>query len=182
MPLLKRLIEFVMDILETITFVGSLFIVIYLFIMGPNQVKGNSMVPTFHEGDYILTSKVTYKFRPIQRGDIVVFKSLKNKDVEFIKRVIALPGDQIFIQNGEVYLNSKQLKERYIADKTYSIPNGIMSEGETITVPEGSIFVFGDNRPNSSDSREFGSISILSIVGEVFYRYYPPGKIGWIAH
>lgn len=180
MSLVRRTIEFVMDILETVTFVGSLFIVVYLFIMGPNQVKGASMEPTFHTGDYILTSKITYKFRTIEHGDVVVFKSLKNTDIEFIKRVIGLPGDQILLQNTTVYLNGKPVMENYIADKTNVFEGGFLKEGQAITVPPESIFVMGDNRPRSSDSREFGPIPIKSVIGVVFYRYYPPGKMGWI--
>lgn len=77
MKIVKGLIEFVMEILETVVFVGSIFIVTYLFIMQPNQVKGASMEPTFLSGEYIFTSKITYKFRPMQKGDVVIFKSPK---------------------------------------------------------------------------------------------------------
>lgn len=182
MSLVRRIVEFVMDILETITFVGSLFIVVYLFIMGPNQVKGASMEPTFRTGDYILTSKITYKFRSIDRGDVVVFKSLKNPDIEFIKRVIGLPGDQILLQNTIVHVNDKPVQENYIADKTNVFEGGFLKEGQAITVPPEYIFVMGDNRPRSSDSREFGPIPITNVIGVVFYRYYPPGKMGWVTN
>ena len=85
MKIVKPIIDFVMDILETVVFIGSMFIVVYLFILTPNQVKGASMENTFHTGDYILTSRITYKFRKIERGDVVVFKSPKNPDIEYIK-------------------------------------------------------------------------------------------------
>lgn len=146
--------------------------------MQPNQVKGASMEPNLHNGDYIFTSKITYKFRPVERGDIVVFKSPKNPDIEYIKRVIGLPGDQVKVQNGDVYINEVILEENYTAAKTNLWDGGLMREGENYVVPEGNILVFGDNRPRSSDSREFGAIPISSIIGQVFYRYYPPQKIG----
>jgi len=95
--LLKGILDFVMDILETVVFIGSLFIVVYLFIMQPNQVKGASMDPTFNSGDYIFTSKITYKLRGFERGDVVVFKSPKNPDIEYIKRIIGLPGDKVMV-------------------------------------------------------------------------------------
>ena len=178
MGIVKKIIDFVMEILETIAFVGSIFIAIYLFIMQPNQGKGASMLPTFISGDYIFTSKVTYKLRPIQRGDIVVFKEPRRHEIEYTKRVIGLPGDKIMVKNGIVYLNNIPLQEDYISLSTPLMPNGFLIEGRPIIVPENSVFVMGDNREVSSDSREFGPIQITSIIGQVFYRYYPFNKAG----
>lgn len=180
MNIIKGIIDFVMDILETIAFVGSLFIVIYLFIFQPNQVKGASMEPTFQSGDYIITSKITYKFKKIERGDVVVFNSPKNPNIEYIKRIIGLPGDKIEIRNNEVYVNDSVLPETYIAAKTNVWDNGFIKEGKPIIIPQNYVFVMGDNRPRSSDSREFGPIPINSIVGVVIYRYFPPNKAGVI--
>ncbi|MDA1316814.1 MAG: signal peptidase I [bacterium] len=178
MFLLKGLIMFLMEIMETIVFVGSLFIVVYLFVMQPNQIKGASMVPTFENGNYIFTSKVTYKMRKPIQGDIVVFHSIRNPDIEYIKRIIGLPGDTVLIENQEVYVNGNQLSENYISAKTTLIPGSYVQEGVSLTVPEGHYFVLGDNRPRSSDSREFGPIEFESIIGQVFYRYFPIDKMG----
>lgn len=179
---LKVTFEFIMDILETVVFIGSLFIVVYLFIMQPNQVKGASMEPSFDSGDYIFTSKITYKFRAPQRGDVIVFKAPSNPDIEYIKRVIGLPGDKVMIRNSEVYVDGRQLQEGYISAKTNLWEGGFSKEGEEITVPQGEIFVMGDNRPRSSDSREFGPVPISSIIGQVFYRYFPANKMGAIVN
>jgi len=146
--------------------------------MQPNQVKGASMEPTFLSGEYIFTSKITYKFRPMQKGDVVIFKSPKNPDIEYIKRVMGLPGDKVLVQNSEVYINGQQISENYISAKTNLWEGGFLKEGVTVTIPDGFIFVMGDNRPRSSDSREFGPININSIIGQVFYRYFPSNKIG----
>ncbi len=182
MYIVKKIIDFVMDVLETITFVGSIFIVIYLFIMQPNQVKGSSMEPGLTNGDYIFTSKITYKFRPIERGDIIVFKAPPptSPDIEYIKRVVGLPGDRVMIKNSNVYVNDILLNEAYIYAKTNVIQDGFLKEGEEYTVPSDKLIVFGDNRPRSSDSREFGAIRISTIIGQVFYRYFPFNKIGSI--
>lgn len=180
MTLIKKIIDFVMDILETIAFVGSLFIVMYLFIMQPHQVKGASMEDTFHNGDYILTGKIAYKFGKPKRGDVVVFKSPRNPDIDYIKRVIGIGGDRIMIGNGEVYLNGVLLKENYITAKTTLMEGGFIQEGVEVTVPKGYLFVIGDNRPRSSDSREFGFIPVSDVIGKVFFRYFPPQKTGWI--
>lgn len=180
MRILKLIIDFVMDILETVVFIGSFFIVVYLFIMQPNQVKGASMEPTFYSGDYIMTLKIAYKIKPIERGDVIVFKSPKNPDIEYIKRIIALPGDTIMIKDGQVYVNQRLINEPYISAATTLWESGFLSEGKEITIPENYLFVMGDNRPRSSDSREFGPIPISSIIGYVFYRYFPPKTTGLI--
>lgn len=176
--LIKGLIMFVMEIMETIVFVGSLFIVVYLFILQPNQIKGASMEPTFYNAHYIFTSKITYRIRMPEQGDIVVFHSPKNKDIEYIKRIIALPGDTIMVQNRNVYVNGKLIREPYISAATELVPGGFLEEGVLRTVPPDHYFVMGDNRPRSSDSREFGPIPFDSIVGQVFYRYFPANVIG----
>ncbi|NTU74422.1 signal peptidase I, partial [Candidatus Roizmanbacteria bacterium] len=160
----------------------SLFIVIYLFVMQPNQVKGASMEPTFYSGDYIFTSKVTYKIRGYNRGDVVVFKAPKNPDIEYIKRIIGLPGDKILIQSGEVYVNGRQLQEGYISAKTQTWDAGAIQEGEPLIVPNDQLFVMGDNRPRSSDSRDFGTIPMASVIGQVIYRYFPANKMGPISN
>src|SRR3989344_4561449 len=178
MFLLKGLIAFVMEIMETVVFVGSLFIVVYLFILQPNQIKGASMEPTFYNGNYIFTSKITFKMRSPQRGDVVVFHSPKNHDIEFIKRIIGLPGDMVLIQENELYVNGKRLDEKNISGKTTLVSGSFAQDGVSIEVAKGRFFVMGDNRPRSSDSREFGTIPRESIVGHVFYRYFPTDKIG----
>ncbi len=182
MKIFKIVIDFVMDILETVVFVGSLFIVVYLFILTPNQVKGASMEPTFRTGDYILTSRVTYKFRPLERGDVVVFKSPKNPDIEYIKRIIGLPGDVVNISNGVVKVNDTQLSENYIAATTNLWEGGCIKDNVPYIVPSDYIFVMGDNRPRSSDSRKFCAVTKDSIIGDVFYRYFPVNVMGVISN
>ena len=182
MNIVRSIIDFVMDILETVVFIGSMFIVVYLFILTPNQVKGASMDNTFHTGDYILTSRVTYKFRPLERGDVIVFKSPKNPDIEYIKRIIGLPGDIINISNTEVRVNNNLLTENYIAAPTNLWDGGCIKDNIPYTVPSDYIFVMGDNRPRSSDSREFCAVTIDSIIGDVFYRYFPSNVMGVISN
>jgi len=182
MKIVKSVIDFVMDILETVVFIGSIFIVVYLFILTPNQVKGASMEPTFHTGDYILTSRITYKFRRLERGDVVVFKSPKNPDIEYIKRIIGLPGDIINISNSEVKVNNNLINETYLSAPTNLWEGGCIKDNIPYTVPDDYIFVMGDNRPRSSDSREFCAVTIDSIIGDVFYRYYPTNVIGVVSN
>jgi len=180
MGAIKTVIDFVMDILETVVFIGSLFIVVYLFIIAPNQVKGASMEPSFDSGDYILTSKVTYKLRSPDRGDVIVFKSPKNPDIDYIKRIIGIPKDKITISSSNVYVNDMLINEPYISDKTNLWDGGYIRDRIPLFVPDDEIFVMGDNRLHSSDSREFGPIPIDDIIGQVFFRYFPSNKVGVI--
>ena len=186
MSVLKGIIGFVMDMLETIVFVGAMFIVVNYYILQPSQVRGSSMLPTLHDNDRIFVSRVTYKLRQPERGDIVVLNSPENKEIEFVKRVIGLPGDTIMIDNCsppfrtqcDMYVNGDKLDEGYIKDKTQLYENSIYTEGEELTVPERSLFVMGDNRTGSLDSRIFGPVSQDSIIGVVFFRYFPSDAVG----
>lgn len=182
MQVVKRLIDFVMDILETVVFVGSLFIVLYLFIIAPNQVQGASMEKTFQTHDYILTSKISYRLDKPKYGDIIVFASLSNSEVDFVKRIIGVPGDRIKIQKERVYRNGALLEEPYITEPTKTFQTGFMQEGEEVTVPQDYVFVLGDNRTHSSDSREFGFVPQINIIGKVIYRYFPVSNMGPITN
>lgn len=135
---------------------------------------------TFHNGDYILTSKIAYRFEKPELGDIVVFESPSNPDVDYIKRIIGVPGDRIMVSNGAVTRNGKVLAEPYAERPISVFQGGFLQEGQEVVVPVGYVWVMGDNRPRSSDSREFGFIPQEHIVGKVFFRYFPPKVTGWI--
>lgn len=175
---LKSAINFVADALETIAFVGSMYVVVYLFLFFPSSVQGASMEPTLHTGNRIVVSRVAYKMGEIQRGDIVVVISPKNPDVEYVKRAIGLPGDKILFSDGKVYINDDLLEEPYINTQTNTWDGFYAKENVPIMIPDDMIFVMGDNRPRSSDSREFGPVPLTSIVGKATILYYPQFKIG----
>jgi signal peptidase I len=180
MKLLRTLLNFTMDSLETITFIGSIYMVLYLFVAAPRAVNGASMDDTLHNGDRLIIEKVSYQFHLPERGDIVDVQSPKNHEIEYVKRIIAVEGDSLEFRNGDVYLNGNLLKESYISEKTYTWDNGFSKENTPIIVPKGYIFVMGDNRSHSSDSREWGLLPITSIVGKAVYRYYPPHKVTFL--
>lgn len=149
-------------------------------IVQPTIVSGKSMDPTLENKDYLFVNKLAYKAEGPKRGDIIVFKTdlidkKSNKKKDLVKRVIALPGEKIVIKNSKVYINNKYLDESYI--------NDVYTEGDiNIVVPENHIFVMGDNRTDSSDSRDqdIGTISLDDIIGKVAIRIYPFNKIGKI--
>ena len=168
----------VSETLQATLVAGLLFAVIYVYVGQSSYVQGASMEPTFHTGDRIITSKITYKVRDIQRGDVVVITSPQNDNLHLIKRVVGLAGDTIRIQEGKVYLNDQLLEEDYISGETPLWESGYVVEGESYTVPEGFIFVLGDNRKQSSDSREFGYVPVENVIGQAVYRYYPLDQLG----
>lgn len=178
--LFKQAVGLVMDFLETIVVAMSIFVVVYLFLVQPHEVKGSSMEPTFHNNEYILTDKISYKFGSPKRGEVIIFKSPTNPDVDYIKRVIGLPGEKLKVEKGHVYINDELLSEVYLRDSTLLFPGSPLQEGVDITVPSNHFFVMGDNRPHSSDSREFGPISKQLIIGRAIIRYWPITVIGYI--
>lgn len=146
-----------------------IYIVVTQFIIYPNQIIGNSMNPSLKNGDRILIKRYD---RNYQRGDIIVFKSPKNPDIEYISRLIALPGDKIKIQDGKVYLNGNILNEKYVVTSTSLWSEGCIQNNIPYSVPQDNIFVMGDNRPQSSDSREYCAIPLINIIGKYTYRYF----------
>ena len=178
--LFKSGVNFVFDFLETIVVALSVFVVIYLFIVQPHEVKGSSMEPTFQNNEYIITDKVSYRFGKPNRGDVVIFKAPVNPDVDYIKRIIGLPGETVMIENGRIYIDGKILNEPYLEDLTPVFPGGFIKEGAVVSVPEDHYFVMGDNRPHSSDSREFGPIEKKLIIGKAVFRYWPINNLGLI--
>lgn len=173
-PLSAHIIEFI----QTLVVFAAIGTVIYLFLAQPHKVSGMSMFPNFHDGDYIITDKITYRFSTPQRGDIVVFKNPRDQAQDFIKRIIGIPGDRVKVAGGQVYLNNKILTQPFLKSSIVTDPGSYLREGIEVTVPPNSYVVFGDNRPRSSDSREWGFISKEEIIGKVFLRYWPKETIG----
>lgn len=178
--LFRSIFHFFFDVLESIVVALAIFVVVYLFLYSPHQVKGASMEPNFHDGQYILTNKYDYRFNDPKRGDVIVFKSPQNPDVDYIKRIIGLPGERIKLVNNHYYINDVELIEPYIGSDLYTYNGSYLKENMEIVVPENYYFVSGDNRPRSSDSREWGPIERSSIIGKSQLRYFPFDQFGLI--
>lgn len=182
---LKSLSSFFLDMIETIVIGLSIFLVVYLFFMQPHQVNGQSMVPNFQSGEYVLTDKVSYKLGDPQQGDVVVFHAPEaahcpeGTGCDFIKRVLGVPGDTIEVKENAIWVNGEQLDEPYIPDDFEILP-GMFTKDRVVTLQEDEYFVSGDNRPYSSDSRAWGPISKNDIVGKAFFRYWPLSVMGTI--
>jgi len=133
------------------------------------RVENISMKPTLQPGEYVLVNKFAYKLGNIRHGDVIVFHYPQDPTEDYIKRVIGLPGDQIHIRNGKIFVNQQEIIESYSATTpTY--------DGDWI-VPEGSLFVLGDNRNQSSDSHSWGFVPIKNVVGRALAVYWPLHEI-----
>ncbi len=170
--------EHVVDFIQTLVVFGAIFALIYLFVAQPHKVSGSSMYPTFHDGDYILTDKLSYRLGFPKQGDVIVLQNPRDESQDFIKRIIAVPGDLIIVQNGQVYLNGRLLKENYLPNGTITHPGAFFMEGTAVKAGPDQYFVMGDNRNHSSDSREWGPVTKKEIVGKTFFRYFPPQRFG----
>ena len=134
-------------------------------------VKSVSMEPTLHETQRLIMEKISYYTHPPRRGDIVVFRMVSLGPIPYIKRVIGLPGEWIETRAGRVYINGRLLEEPYLRGETWpGIP--------LMRVPEDAVFVLGDNRTSSSDSRDFGCVPYEAILGRAWFRYWPPAAAG----
>lgn len=175
MFILRKIYAFLTDTIQTILLAASVFLVIYIFLFRPFQVSGQSMFPNFRDQEYILTNLITLRVGSIHRGDVVVFKAPPpNTGKDFIKRVIGLPGDTVELEDGFVYVNGQKLNESaYLASSVRSYGGAFLTNGQLITVPQGNYFVMGDNRPESSDSREWGYVSQGALIGKSFFVYWP---------
>lgn len=171
-----KIIEFI----QTLVIFAAVGTAIYLFIAQPHKVSGSSMFPTLHTGDYIITNKIDYRFNEPEKSQIIVFKNPREESQDFIKRIMAVPGDTIKVQDGHIYLNGKVLDEPYLDPSVVTLPGSFLREGEEILVPVGRYIVIGDNRMASSDSREWGFITKEEIIGKAFLRYWPIKSFGII--
>lgn len=177
------------DVIETIVVAAAIFVVVYLFLLQPHQVKGASMEPNFHDNEYILTDKISYRFGEPKRGDVIIFKSPTNTDLDFIKRVIALPGEKIEIKDGKIVIYNKEnpngitLNENYQTVQPTSLDrDGFLKEGTAVEVQADSYIVLGDNRLQSYDSRAWGAVPKKNIIGKAWVRYWPLNKFGFVKH
>ncbi len=179
MNTIKHWIAAFFDFMQGIVVFLAMLVMVYLFLFSPQEINGSSMFPTFIDKELLIPNKIIYKIRPPKRGEVVIFKSPANKQIDYIKRVIALPGETVLLKNSKFYINGEELEEPYLGSDVYTSGGSFLTEGVEITVPENSYFLCGDNRPHSSDSREFGPIDIADFIGRALFRYWPANKF-WI--
>lgn len=179
MEVLRKAYFFLLDILQTLILAAAAFVVVYMFLFRPFEVKGESMYPNLHDREYLITNIISLRLGDPKLGDVVVFKAPNEPEKDFIKRVIGVAGDQVSVIDGQVYLNGANLDEnKYLDNSVRTYGGSFLKEGQTVTVPQGYFFVLGDNRSYSSDSREWGFVPKKNIIGISFFIYWPVSAAG----
>lgn len=163
---MKRIIDLIKKEKKFLLLV-MIIILFKIFIFNFILVKGDSMNPKYKNNDFMFLNKIIYSFKPIRRGEVIV---LKYKNNDLIKRIIGLPNDKIKVENGKLYINNKEYYENYINSYTASY------DFDEIILKDNEYFVMGDNRYNSYDSRNFGTITKNNIIGRVEFKIFPFDK------
>lgn len=177
--MIKDFFVFVYELLKIVVISLVIIIPVRYFLIQPFYVKGASMEPNFFDHEYLIVDEISYRFSDPERGDIIVFRYPRNPQEYFIKRLIALPGEEVQVKGGEVIVfndanpEGMVLEESYLAEntKTYGL-----SEDKVILAND-EYFVLGDNRNQSKDSRSFGPVNESFIIGKVFFRGFPFDRI-----
>jgi len=164
----------IIETLDACIFAAVLSLVIITFVVQAFYIPSGSMEPTLMVNDRILVAKFLYRFEPVARGDVIVFRYPLNPQRDFVKRVMGLPGDRAQLKEGVVYINGQRISE-----KGYTIKPDFGNYGPVV-VPTGDYFVLGDNRNNSEDSRFFGYVPRANIIGKAIFIYWPPQRIGFV--
>ncbi len=176
-------------VIEWVILVGGALLIAFLiktFLFQAFWIPSESMLPTLEKGDRVLVNKLSYDLHDVNRGDIVVFENPNDNAgsvADLVKRVVGLPGDTVELVDGAVYVDGEPLDESYTQGASLSLGNipgceGAREQPERCRVPAGTVFVMGDNRQQSEDSRKFGPIDESTIVGRVFVRIWPVSRLG----
>lgn len=167
---MKSFFIFLWEITKIVVVAAVIVLPIRYFLFQPFLVKGQSMEPNFHNGDYLIIDQLSYRLKEPQRGEVVVFKYPNLPSQRYIKRIIGLPGETVEIEDGKVVVSGAVLGEiDYLGEFVYTDPR----EFGTITLADNEYFVLGDNRIASSDSRIWGPLPRENIIGRVFIRAWP---------
>jgi signal peptidase I len=179
----------VREVVETLLLAALIFFLVRLVVLN-FRVDGESMLPNLDDGQMLLVNRNAYQhldvggnqyypFDPPERGDVIVFDPPTGSDKPYIKRIVGLPGEEVSFGDGHVFIDGEVLPEDYIKDRTRC---GGRSDNCDVVVPDGYVYVLGDHRNNSSDSRVFGPVPVDNIVGKAWFSYWPVDDVGFVPH
>jgi signal peptidase I len=168
------MLRFIREVLETVLPALLIALLINVFVGQATRVEGQSMEPNLHSEQRLVVEKLSYRFHGPQRFDIVVLKVPSQGEELLIKRVVGLPGETVEIKDGGVYIDGELLEEPFTAESTQAGRNG------KVTVPPLHVYVLGDNRDRSNDSRSFGPVPIENVIGRAWLSYWPLEDAGFV--
>jgi signal peptidase I len=170
----RRIVRLLREVLETVLPAILIALLINVFIGQATRVEGQSMEPNLHSNQRLVVEKLSYRFHGPRRFDVVVLRLPSQGEELLIKRVVGLPGETVDIRDGQVYINGDPLDEGFVPGETRP------GRTERVTVPPLHVYVLGDNRNHSNDSRSFGPVPIENIVGRAWLSYWPPENVGLV--
>ncbi len=175
------------DFIRTVIIVFALATILRVFIVQPFVVEGSSMVPRFETNDYLVVDKISYRVSAPERGDIIVFHYPNQPTINYVKRIIGLPGERVRIENNIVTVFNTENPQGFTVNESIylqpSVVTAIPGTGsKEVVVTDNNYFVMGDNRPASSDSREWGLLPRENIIGRVVFQAFPLARASFISH
>lgn len=170
--------SFIIEILKVLVIAAAIVIPVRYFLIQPYYVKGASMEPTFHDNEYLVIDRLSYRLHDVQRGDVVVLSDPRQTSEFLIKRIIGLPGEKVEIRGGAVTIFNVEFPSGFTLDESLYLPVGRTTNGDiATTLNSDEYYVLGDNRPSSLDSRSIGPIKRDEIVGRAWVRAWPLGRL-----
>lgn len=163
----------IVDVIELALIGTTVFLLVYILVGQFLEVTGNSMYPYLHDKEQIIAEKLSIKFDPIKRGEVVIFWHPEARQDLLVKRIVGLPGETIKIQNGFVYINGQKLAEPYLSSTVVTEEGTFLLEGQDYKVSQDYYIVIGDNRSESTDSRYWGPVAKDTIIGRALAVFYP---------
>lgn len=179
---MRNFLSFIFELLKVVAISIVIIIPIRYFLIQPFYVKGASMEPNFHDHEYLIVDEISYRFEEPKRGDVIVFRYPRDPREYYIKRVIGLPGEKIQVKGGDILIYNENNPDGFKLEEKY-LPKDLETYGTTeeiISVQPGEYYVFGDNRPTSKDSRNFGPVKKSFVIGKVLLRGWPFDRAGFI--
>lgn len=173
---MKKFLEAISEMIETFAISLILFLAVYTFLAFPEIVVGTSMEPNLSQGERLLVERITPRLGNLKRNDIIIFNPPGNNNIDYVKRIIGMPGEVVLIKDCALYLIENGSETKLIEDY---LPLGTCTAGENkaVQIPQDSFFVLGDNRTHSADSRFFGPLKKDRVSGKVFLRFWPISKV-----
>lgn len=166
-------LSFIYELVKIAVIAIAIIIPVRYFLIQPFFVRGDSMFPTLHNGDYLIVNEISYELSKPERGDIIIFRFPEDPSQFYVKRIIGLPGETVTVQDNQVVVKNAAHPQGFTLDETY-LPKGTITPGtKTETLKNDEYFVMGDNRTRSSDSRVFGGVPKQYIIGKTWVRAWP---------